>query len=154
MTTNKSIKETLGTKIEESYVGNDNAFSPSEGISMAEELLGHFLVTEKSTLPEANHMDLMIYAGTQAVSTSAKPEEVLEKALSFLAIAAKLTELQAAKEEARLKEEAELLAIVNSLVTHPKGDIKTYSGLTETEKAAAREIRNLRKQVANPPLAW
>jgi hypothetical protein len=153
MTNLIDINEALGTTIEDSAVGNDNALSRYEGLHLAEEITEKFLVMFKKDLPEVKVLDTRIYVGNQSLSLSDDPEETLLRALSYLAAAAKLTELKAEKEAARLKDEAELLAVFNSVITTPVLKRDTFSSLNSAEKAAAEEIRKLRNQLAKIPLA-
>lgn len=147
MTTNMNtpIANLLTEKILLSDVAGENDFDSEESYRMAEELLDSFLVMHKSELPEAKHMDTMIYAGSQAVNANAKPEDVLEKALSYLAAAAKLTEIQAELKAAQEKEKKELLDIINEFTRSSPNNVASYDSMTNVEILAAREIKRLRR---------
>lgn len=111
---------------------------------MSEELLGGFLVMEKSALPEANVMDTMIYAGSQAIPATSKPDDILERALAFLAAAAKLTDIQAEAKKAQEKSKKELLDIINEFTRSSPNNVASYESMTNVEILAASEIRKLR----------
>jgi hypothetical protein len=120
---------------------------------LVKEVLDVFLVVEKRNLPEVKVLDTQIYSGNQSVSVNADPGETLTRALSYLAAAAKLTELKAEKEEARRKEEEKILSTINSLIPSTTMRRTVFSGLTDAEKLAAKEIIKLRDQLAFAKLA-
>jgi hypothetical protein len=143
MTNLIDINEALGNTIEDSEVGDDNGLSHYESRNLAEEILTKFLVMYKADLPEATHMDTMVYAGSQAIPATCNPEDILEKALSYLAAAAKLTEIQAELEAKKEKDLNELLSVINSLLGTAQR-IEKWQDMTAGELGAAREIMKIR----------
>lgn len=153
MTTNAKELKPLADLIELSSVGLDNALTEFESSDLAKLVLGRYLIVEKDQLPEAKTMDTMIYAGSQAVSVSATAADTLERALSLLAAASALQIREDELKAEKAKEEREILAIINEFTNTSPRDLDSYESLTNVEILAAREIKKLRSQLAQYPLA-
>lgn len=131
----------LTTLIEFVTLSDDCALERIDAELIANEVVDAYLVVKKTELPESKVEGGMVYAGNQAVPSSSKVDDLMDKAMSLLAAASQITIIEEKRRAAEKREQDEILAAFNSLAATKR---TSWAKMTENEQLAGREIVRLR----------
>jgi hypothetical protein len=121
--------------------GSEYAIEAEGADAIAEDILDAYLIIKKADLPEAKIEGGTIYAGNQAIPTSSKVDDLMDRALSYLAAATVLVVIEEKRKEEEKREQDEILTAFNSLAQTKRN---SWSTMTANEQLAGREIVRLR----------